>query len=95
MAHHVPISNVMLKMLIGALTLEKERVKKIHFGRDHMGQEKVMTKVALAKKLCISRSSLYYKPKKPPSDEKLKTRIVTVMDEHSSYSHRRIATLSA
>lgn len=56
-----------------------------------MKDEKVTTKVALAKKLCVSRSSLYYKPKKPSSDEEMKTRIVTVMDDHRSYGHRRVA----
>lgn len=49
------------------------------------------TKTALAKKLGISRSSLYYKPKKPPTDEVLKTKIIAVMSEHPAYGHRRIA----
>ncbi|MBU1449209.1 IS3 family transposase [Patescibacteria group bacterium] len=48
------------------------------------------TKVALAKKLGISRSSLYYKPKKPPADEEDKTKIVAVMSEHPAYGHRRV-----
>lgn len=52
---------------------------------------KPTTKVALAKKLGVSRSSLYYKPKKPPEDEVLKTKIVAVMNEHPAYGHRRIA----
>lgn len=37
------------------------------------------TKTALAKKLGISRSSLYYRPKKPPKDQALKKEIETVM----------------
>lgn len=49
------------------------------------------TKTALAKKLGIARSSLYYKPKKPPADEVLKTKITAVMTEHPAYGHRRIA----
>lgn len=49
------------------------------------------TKVALAKKLGVSRSSLYYKPKKPPEDEELKSKIVAVMNEHPAYGHRRIS----
>lgn len=56
-----------------------------------MEDEKVTTKKALAKKLNVSRSSLYYKPKKPPSDEELKKKIVLVMETHSAYGHRRIA----
>lgn len=49
------------------------------------------TKVALAKELGVSRSSLYYKPKKPPEDEALKSKIVAVMNEHPAYGHRRIS----
>ena len=51
---------------------------------------KKATKVALAKELGISRSSLYYKPKKPASDEELKQKIITIMNEHPAYGHRRI-----
>lgn len=49
------------------------------------------TKVALAKKLGIARSSLYYKPKRVSSDEELRRKIVSVMTEHPAYGHRRIA----
>lgn len=49
------------------------------------------TKISLAKKLGIARSSLYYKPKKPPKDDALKKSIETVMDEHKAYGHRRVA----
>lgn len=49
------------------------------------------TKKALAKKLNISRSSLYYQPKKPPKDEMIKKDIQTVMKEHKAYGHRRVA----
>lgn len=50
-----------------------------------------MSKTALAKELGISRSALYYKPKKPPADEELKAKIVAVMTEHPAYGHRRVA----
>jgi transposase InsO family protein len=50
-----------------------------------------LTKIALAKKLGVSRSSLYYKPKKPPKDEGLRQKILVVMQEHSAYGQRRIA----
>lgn len=56
-----------------------------------MEDEEVTTKKALAKKLGVSRSSLYYKLKKPPSDEELRKQMVAVMEEHPSYGHRRIA----
>lgn len=49
------------------------------------------TKVALARELGISRASLYYKPKKPSTDEELKQKILSVMTEHPAYGHRRIA----
>lgn len=49
------------------------------------------TKKELAEKLGISRSSLYYHPKKPPKDNALKKVIETVMNEHRAYGHRRVA----
>lgn len=49
------------------------------------------TKTALAKKLGISRSSLYYQAKKPPQDEESKLHILAVMSEHPAYGHRRVA----
>lgn len=52
---------------------------------------KTTTKTALAQKLGISRSALYYQPKKPVSDEELKKQIMTVMAEHPAYGHRRVA----
>lgn len=48
------------------------------------------TKVALAKKLGVSRSSLYYKPKKPSSDEERRRKIIAVMEEHPAYGSRRV-----
>jgi len=49
------------------------------------------TKTAIAKKLGISRQSLYYKPKKPPLDKEDKAKIVAVMEEHPAYGARRVA----
>jgi putative transposase len=49
------------------------------------------TKTALAKELGISRASLYYKPKLPEKDEKLKAEIEQVMNKHQAYGHRRVA----
>lgn len=49
------------------------------------------TKTALARKLGVSRASLYYKPKKPPLDETDKNKILTIMEEHPAYGARRVA----
>lgn len=51
-----------------------------------------LTKTALANKLNISRSTLYYQPKKPPGDEEDKQKIIAVMKDNPAYGHRRIAT---
>jgi putative transposase len=48
-------------------------------------------KAALAKKLGVSRSSLYYRPKRPKEDEQLKERILAVQTEHPAYGHKRLA----
>jgi putative transposase len=58
--------------------------------REHMTTLKT-TKTELAKKLGISRSSLYYKPKKPPLDNEAKEKILAVMAEHPAYGARRVA----
>lgn len=54
-------------------------------------KETKTTKTTLAKKLGISRSTLYYKPKRPPRDEEEKAKILAVMQEHPAYGHRRVA----
>lgn len=48
-------------------------------------------KTELAKVLGISRSLLYYQPKKPPKDWLLKQEIEKVLREFPSYGHKRIA----
>lgn len=50
-----------------------------------------LTKKALAQKLGVSRASLYYKPKKPLSDEEDKMKIMAVMEDHPAYGHARVA----
>lgn len=54
-------------------------------------QQKPLTKTALAKKLGVSRSSLYYKHKQPAVDEEVKRQIESVLTNHPSYGHKRIA----
>lgn len=46
---------------------------------------------ALARQLGISRSSLYYEPKRPKIDAEVKLQIEGVMVKHPSYGHKRIA----
>lgn len=50
-----------------------------------------MTKISLAKRRGIARSTLYYKPKLPAKDEQLKNQILKVWDEFPSYGHRRLS----
>lgn len=47
--------------------------------------------MALARELGCARSSLYYKPKKPPADLEDRDKIVAVMSEHAAYGSRRVA----
>ena len=49
------------------------------------------SKKALAQELGVSRSSLYYKPKLPEKDLKLKVEIEKVMSANKAYGHRRVA----
>lgn len=49
------------------------------------------SKTELAKQLNIPRSALYYQPKLPAKDSKLKSEIERVMAIHKRYGHRRIA----
>lgn len=48
-------------------------------------------KSALARKLGISRSSLYYDSKMKVKDEAIKKEILSALSEHPSYGHRRLA----
>ena len=49
------------------------------------------SKTAMARRLEISRSSLYYRPKLPAKDLKLKIEIKQVMKDNKAYGHKRIA----
>lgn len=51
----------------------------------------VRSKKELAKQLGVSRQSLYYQPKLPGKDLKLKAEIEKVMVRHKAYGHKRIA----
>ena len=52
---------------------------------------KKITKTALAKKLGISRQSLYYQKKRPSLDEEVKRQIEAVLSDNPAYGHKRIA----
>ena len=54
-------------------------------------KEKKITKTAIAKKLGISRQSLYYVKRQPTIDEEIKRQIEAVLTEHKAYGHKRIA----
>lgn len=49
------------------------------------------TKKMLAFEMGVSRSSLYYKPKRTIIDEEVKAQIESVMTDNPSYGHKRIA----
>lgn len=50
-----------------------------------------LTKTELAKRLGVSRSSLYYKRKRELIDEEVKLQIESVMTDNPRYGHKRIA----
>ena len=54
-------------------------------------KRKNLSKTALAEKLGISRSSLYYRHKRPIIDAEVKTQIESVLTSHPAYGHKRIA----
>lgn len=53
--------------------------------------DRPIPKSVLARQQGISVSSLYYRPKKPEKDWRLKNRIEKVLSKHPSYGHKRIA----
>ncbi len=55
------------------------------------GNEKPVTKTALAKQAGVSISSLYYQRLQPAKDWILKQQIEQVLSSHPSYGHKRIA----
>jgi transposase InsO family protein len=50
-----------------------------------------VNKTQLAKELGISRSSLYYQPKRAALDEEVKNQVESVLVDHPAYGHKRIA----
>lgn len=56
-----------------------------------INRQRNLTKADVAKELGISRSSLYYRHKKPIEDMEVKTQIESVLTDHPAYGHKRIA----
>lgn len=54
-------------------------------------KKEVISKKELARKLGIARSTLYYKSRKRTEDDKIKERIVEVMESNPAYGYRRVA----
>lgn len=52
---------------------------------------KNLTKAEIARRLGVSRSSLYYQHKKPVEDLDVKAQIESVLTNHPAYGHKRIA----
>lgn len=52
---------------------------------------KPLTKTEIAKSLGISRAMLYYHHKRPLIDEEIKRQIESVLADHPSYGHKRLA----
>lgn len=50
-----------------------------------------LTKTELARRLGVSRSSLYYQHKQPLIDEEIKRQIEAVLTDNPAYGHKRIA----
>lgn len=55
-----------------------------------MSKPKQITKVELAAKLGVSRTSFYYQPKMPVRDDEIKHQIEAVLTENPEYGHKRI-----
>ena len=53
--------------------------------------EEKVSKAELARRLGVSRASLYYKSKRQQSDEQLRQAIEAVMFKNPGYGHRRVA----
>ena len=63
----------------------------MQIARDKELFPKKVTKTSLAASLGVSRSSLYYQPKRPAIDLEVKAQIESVLVDYPSYGHKRIA----
>jgi len=63
----------------------------MQIARDKKLFPKKVTKTELAVTLGVSRSSLYYQPKRPALDLEIKSQIESVLVDNPSYGHKRVA----
>jgi putative transposase len=68
-----------------------KREKKCDMARAIKTHAPKESKTAMAKRLGVSRSGLYYRIKLPSKDLKLKAKIKQVMKDNKAYGHKRIA----
>lgn len=80
--------NEELLRLVGILTYESETGKKTALVSESTEQ---VSKTELARRLGVSRSSLYYRSKLPEKDDVLRREIEALMELHPGYGHRRVA----
>lgn len=78
---------------MGKLTLDLKVQKKKEMINESVNTEEVriLTKKALAKKLGVSRSSLYYRSKQDEKNRQTKQVIKEMLKDHNDYGHKRIA----
>lgn len=88
---HLRKQNQDLMILIGQLTLENKKLKKIEIMQAIAKNNSEVNKSELARQLKVSRSMFYYSHKKPIIDEEIKRQIESVMIDHKAYGHKRIA----
>lgn len=69
----------------------KDKIECIRLGVPVLLDGEELSKRELARTLGISRSSLYYRHKRPIADEALRQKIELLMLCHPTYGHRRIA----
>ena len=77
--------NEELKWLVGELTLDMQRQKKVKIVR------RARLKTVCAEALGIRRKNIYRERKQPAKDQTLKQQIKAVHREHPAYGHRRVA----
>lgn len=80
-----------LLKIVGQLVVDQKLGKKSGITMAINQTAPAKSKKELAKELGISRQSLYYKPKLPEKDLRLKAEIERVMAKHKAYGHKRLA----
>lgn len=71
--------------------LKKRKDIGCEFMRTDAVLSKKITKTDIAKRLGISRQSLYYQKRRPQLDEEVRRQIESVLSDNPAYGHKRIA----